>query len=191
MYTALSDTSKTIKEFLDYCLKPPKGFPDGNYRVLLENPEEMKNTKGLSVWLYRVERDDHTLNMPPKKVNTSHIERIPLPFRLHYLVTPLVKGTTETEQTILGRVLQCLHDNPVIRGTGSALVELNLRLEPLSLEEITRVWDALGRSYQLSVSYEVSVVYIESGKQPEEISPVEVLMPEYGVIVSSENIMGT
>ena len=42
-------------------------------------------------------------------------------------------------------------------------MELKVRLEPLTLEEITRVWEALEGSYQLSVSYEVSVVNIMPG----------------------------
>ena len=65
-------------------------------------------------------------------------------------------------------------------------VELRVRLEPLMLEEITRVWEALDGSYQLSVSYEVSVVNIMPELEPERVSPVEIAMPEYGLIVSSE-----
>ena len=118
-----------------------------------------------------------------------------MPVRLYYLITPIVTNendsSPETEQIILGKVLQIFHDHPKFRSTdlksdfeGSA-IELTIRLEPLSLEEITRVWEALDRSYQLSVSYEVSVVYVHSAEEPYEVSPVEVAVPEYGVIVSS------
>ena len=65
-------------------------------------------------------------------------------------------------------------------------LELRVRLEPLSLEETTRIFDALEGPYQLSVSYEVSVVYIDAAIEPESISPVQVVMPEYGVIVSQK-----
>ncbi len=88
-------------------------------------------------------------------------------------------------------MLQTFHDHPRLRSVdiqgnlGSTTVELSIRLEQVSLEEITRVWDALNRSYQLSVSYEVSVVNIRSEREPEDVSPVEVAMPEHGVIVSS------
>jgi len=40
----------------------------------------------------------------------------------------------------------------------------------MSLEEITKVWYALERSYELSVSYEVTVVYIDS-ELMESVSP--------------------
>jgi hypothetical protein len=87
-------------------------------------------------------------------------------------------------------VLQAFHSHSVLRGsdlqaefTGTE-TELKLRLEPLSLEEITRVWEALEGSYQLSVSYEVSVVNIDSDLEPESVAPVTVALPEHGLIVS-------
>jgi hypothetical protein len=118
--------------------------------------------------------------------------------RLHYLVAPIVNQETqaspETEQTILGKVLQSFHDHPKLHGIDlqgdfvGAMVELYIRLEPLDLEEITRVWDALDRSYQLSVSYEVSVVYLESEREPVDLTPVEVVLPGYAVVVDSESV---
>jgi hypothetical protein len=118
----------------------------------------------------------------------------PLPVRLHYLLTPLTNiqaaGGPQTEQVVLGKVLQAFHDHPVLRGTdlqddlSGTEAELRVRLESLSLEEITRVWDALNGSYQLSVSYEVSTVNIDSHIEPERVSPVLVALPEHGEIVS-------
>jgi hypothetical protein len=205
MYTALSATSQTLEIFL---LKSLVSTPDlntffdssigGTMEVSLSNPQEMQDKEGLSLWLYRIVRDDHTLNSPPERLDSSKLQRTPLPFRLHYLVTPIVRtansSSPETEQKILGRVLQALYDHPVLRSSDlqsdykGTNVELNVRLEPLSMEEITKIWDVLDRSYQLSVSYEVSVVYIRSALEPEDIRQVEVLMPEYGVIVSSKPI---
>ena len=201
MYTALRATSQTIVEYIRRSFESDSNLSDffggGTMAVSLNTPQEMtnNNVEGLSVWLYRVMRDEHRLNIPPERINKNQVRRIPLPVRLYYLITPIVTNendsSPETEQIVLGKVLQIFHDHPKFRGTdlqsdfeGSA-VELNIRLEPLSLEEITRVWDALDRSYQLSVSYEVSVVYIHSAKEPYEVSPVEVAIPEYGVIVSS------
>ena len=95
---------------------------------------------------------------------------------------------------MLGKVLQTFHDHPVVRGVdlqgsleGTA-VELRVTLETLSLEEITRIWTALNAEsgYQLSVSYEVQVVEIESARETEEVVPVMELVPQYHVIVASE-----
>jgi hypothetical protein len=206
MYTALRATSQTLIRYLrqrfetDPNLAP---FFDagggGTMLVTLKTPEEMLNTnaEGLSVWLYRVIRDEELLNTPPERIAPNLLQPPPLPIRLHYLMTP-ISGTQsqigpETEQVILGKVLQIFHDHPVLRGTDlqddfiGTDVELIVRLESLSLEEITRVWDALDASYQLSISYEVSAVNITSSVEPERISPVVVALTEYGVITSSES----
>ena len=161
--------------------------------VSLNNPREMfTNQEGLSVWLYRVVRDDLRLNDPPNRLGPNLDRRPPLPVRLHYLMTPLVRsGSTsspEVEQTVMGKVLQTFHDHPRFQGadlqgdfTGTGL-EFHVRIEPLSLEDITRIWMALTASYQLSVSYEVAIVNIDSTRV-ERVSPVLVAEPRPAPII--------
>ena len=206
MYTALRATSQTLAEYLRQRLESDSNLATffdsalgGTMVVSLNTPQEMteNDAQGLSVWLYRVVRDEQRLNLPPERLDQNHLRRTPLPVRLHYLITPIAKSNTganpETEQAILGKVLQAFHDYPKLRGTHlqddleGTTVELNIRLEPMSLEEVTRVWDALDRSYQLSVSYEVSVVHIQSEREADDVAPVEVVLPEYGLIVSPES----
>lgn len=202
-YRTISATTVTIIDLLsaqinaDPLLRP---FFDsgvgGNMSVSARTPQEMGdlNETGLSVWLYRIARDAELLNQPPRRMADNSYEHRPLPLRLHYLMTPVVNEQNVNgndpglEQFVIGKVLQTLHDSPKIAGallrgdlvgTGSALTA---RLEPLGLEEITRVWDAMESSYQLCVSYEVSVVMIASDKEDEIISPVSVIEPEFGVI---------
>jgi hypothetical protein len=164
--------------------------------VSLNTPQEMTEggIEGLSVWLYRVVRDEERLNAPYERLNRTQLRRPPLPLRLHYLITPVVntqaQGTLETEQAILGKVLQVFYEHPTLRGAelkeglNRTQSEITVRLESLSLDDMTKIYDALLRSYQLSVSYEVSVVYIYPETEPENVSPVQVVMPDVGVIVS-------
>jgi len=200
MSTALRATSLTLAQKIqkDLDSDPALGFK-GVMVVSLNTPKEMidKSFEGVSVWLYRVIRDEETLNAPPQRQGFGSIKRSPLPMRLHYLITPIVDkkdpkhGGQETEQYILGKILQIFHDCPMLRGAdlqdyySGTEVELNVRLETLNLEEITRIWEAVEGSYQLSVSYEVGVVNIESGIEPERVAPVTVVLPEQGIIVSS------
>jgi len=201
MYTALHATSLTLRGFLegrfqaDSVLGP--SFTAGGFVVSLSTPEEMTKipAQGLSVWLYRVIRDDQRLNDPPVRISPTQLRPVPLPLRLHYLMTPITNRTTGdpgTEQLIMGKVLQAFYSHPVLRGAvlkgdfEDTEVELKVRLESMSLEEITRVWEALEGSYQLSVSYEVSIVNIDPDLEPERITPVQIAMPEYGVIVGPE-----
>lgn len=205
MYTALRDTSQTLSKFLERRFQADANlttlFNVGGLVVSLNTPQEMKERPpeiGLSAWLYRVRRDEDRLNDPPDRVGWDQIQEPPLPLRLHYLMTPITdekqSGSSEVEQLILGKVLQTFHSHPKIRGAdlqGNFIgtdIELTVRLEPMNLEEITRIWEALEGSYQLSVSYEVSVVNIEAELGPEKIAPVEVAIPEYGVIVPKKEI---
>src|SRR5256885_1756281 len=193
MYTALRSTSQTLRSFLEgqFEAEPDlRPFFDpgsgGTMKVSLQTPHEMirSGVEGVSLWLYRVVRDEQTLNTPPRRISPTQTRQPPLPVRLHYLVTPLTSvqtaGGSDTEQVVLGKVLQLFHDKPKLRGSDlkQDLVgtdyELNVRLETMSLEEITRVWDALEGSYQLSVSYEVSVVEIDSAVAPDRVAPVTV-----------------
>jgi len=198
MYTALRATSQTLLRFLETNFQADallSGlFSAGGMVVSLNTPQEMtkKPAEGLSVWLYRVIRDEHRLNDPPERLAPNLLRPSALPVRLHYLMTPVTErklGDPETEQLIMGKVLQTFHSHAVLRGAdlraelAGTEAELKIRLEPMSLEEITRVWEALEGSYQLSVSYEVSVVYIDSDLEPEKVTPVEVAMPEHGLIV--------
>jgi len=206
MYTALRATSQTLAAYIRQRLEADLNLAPfftsgsgGNMVVSLNTPQEMTQDtpqQGVSVWLYRVIRDEQRLNAPPERLGPNQLRYPPLPLCLHYLVTPVIdsngnRAGPEVEQTVLGKVLQIFHDHPRLRGTdlqddfSGTAVELHVRLEPLTLEEITRVWEGLHSSYQLSVSYEVSVVNIASAMEPESVSPVQVVLPEYGVIVSA------
>lgn len=202
-YRSINATTLTLVDLLatrfiaDPLLRP---FFDGNLGgslvVSARTPQEMidHDEGGLSIWLYHIARDPELLNMPPRRIGPDTWEQRPLPLRLHYLMTPVVNGTDNggndpgLEQFIIGKVLQTLHDTPALHGSmlrgelvGSG-ASLAVRLEPMGLEEITRVWDALESSYQLCVSYEVSLVLVASDKEAERVTPVSSLEPEYGVI---------
>jgi len=203
MYQALNATSQTLRQFLRTRIEgdPFLFAPAAPYRargmvVSLQTPIEMREAgrEGVSVWLYRVLRDDLRANDPPRRISLTEMKPAPLPMRLHYLVTPITSrealGDPDTEQYLLGKVLQVLHAQPILRGAELAgelagtSVELHVRLEALALEEITRVWDALDGSYQLSVSYEVSVVELDSAREPDGFEPVQQLHTELAQIVA-------
>lgn len=206
MMTAIRDCSLSLREFLLQALRddsqlspffdPTDPMVDaiGTMEVSLDNPQELEdaNVEGVSAWLYLVQRDEQTLNAPPRRIAADLLEARPLPLRLHYLVTPIVDresrtNSSELEQLVLGKVLQVFHDETSLAGArlrgglaGSG-VEFFVRLEPLSLEEITRVWDALDRPYQLCVSFEVSVVPIASSRESRRVPEVRQVWAEVGV----------
>lgn len=201
MFTALHATSATLAAYLQAAIDaepffadPTNAWKSRSMKVRLQTPAEMVENggmEGLSLWLYRVVRDEERLNEPARRITATELRRPPLPMRLHYLVTPLTnkesEGDPDTEQYLLGKVLQVFHSKPLLRGAdlqGQFIgtdTELCVRLETLSLEEISRVWEGLSGSYQLSVSYEVSLIEIEAALEPQVISPVLVALPEIGL----------
>lgn len=206
MHTALRATSRTLQAYL---LRGMADDPDlrvlfepvlgGTMTISLNTPPEMRvnNLQGISLWLYRVERDDHRLNAPPTRPTPDQLLRAPLPMRLHYLVTPFVpidqanpESSAAREQELLGKVLQVVHQSPIIRGalladtlTGSD-GQLTVRLETMSLEEITRVWAALQAQYQLSASFEVTLALIIPRTEPERVSMVNIVESQYALKVA-------
>jgi hypothetical protein len=204
MYQALHATSVTLRQVLldgitadAFLAGPAAPFTTRGMTVSLNTPQEMIDLgrEGISLWLYRVVRDEHRFNDPPRRVSGTQLAPPPLPVRLHYLVAPVTtrqnQGDPDTEQYLLGKAMQILHTRPLLRGAdlqgelSGTDAQINLRLESLSLEEITRIWEALEGSYQLSVSYEVSVINIDVTREPDFRTPVTEVLPEIGVIVGA------
>src|SRR5450432_1333320 len=202
MYQALHATSVTLQQFVTAQIKSDSflsgagaPFTVRGMLVSLQTPREMQDAgrEGVSLWLYRAVRDDQRLNDPPRRVNSATSAHRPLPMRLHYLATPMTTrenlGDPDTEQYLLGKILQVFHSTPLLRGAdlrgelSGSDAELCVRLESLALDEISRVWEALEGSYQLSVSYEVTLVDIDSAREPQHVSPVLQVHAETGSLV--------
>lgn len=207
MSNALSDTSETLRALLEAEMLADVGplgvanfFGGANTEVSIATPAEMIRQKkqGLSVWLYRVARDDTRLNDPPvvRPLAGGGVEMVPppLPLRLHYLMTPLAPKAPDTEQKILGRVLRTFHSRPIVSGaalTGDLIgtdAEISVRMEPMTLDEITRVWEALEGSYQLAVSYEATLALITSAALPLRPGIVESVRRDAALILKREAV---
>lgn len=96
---------------------------------------------------------------------------------LHYLIT-YWGASAQAEHTILGWTMMQLQSAPILDRSllspdaGWAVGD-SIQLVPadLSLEDILRIWDALGPKYRLSVCYLARVVRIDRDLQAE--SPVQ------------------
>ncbi len=199
MSTAIRDASVSLRTLLENRLRldpDVRGMlpPGALLNISLNTPEEMAQTneQGISLWLYRIVRDEFRLNARPTRVPPDRLRIQPLPLRLHYLVTPVFQraqgvAAPELEQTLLGKVAQVFHEeatlvtSDLVGTLADGGVELTVRLESLNLDDVTRVWDALERSYQLCLSYEVGIVPVASRREVAAGPPVLVLAHEVGV----------
>lgn len=191
-YTAIRAVTRSLRDLLRAHITLSSDPELNGVPIDLRSPKEMRedgDATGVSLWLYRAVRNGHTLNNPPERDAANRLLRHPLPVNLYYLVTPIAQNSDD-EQLLLGRVLQIFNDHGTVRGPllvdalAGGTEEFRLSLEPLSLEELTRVWDALKEPYQLSVSYLVQVVSIDSAREPVGIGAVTSLNTEFMPIVA-------
>ncbi len=187
-YQAIGGVSATLQTLLrDRMEIPPLSSGDTTVPITISTPSTDDNTEDprINLFLFRVTENHYYKNQEiPGHGHPAAFGRPPLSLDLHFLLTAF--GTSSegdsgfTNETLahylLGSAMRVLHDYPIITeelvtGGGQPVLDLNLRgqfelvklyLEPLSLEDLTKVWTALTVPYRLSAGYAVSVVQIES-----------------------------
>lgn len=138
-----------------------------------EQPGAGTASARLSLWLYLVAENEFMKNRPPERLpartggangKTVLLRHTPLALNLYFLVTPIA-GAGRRDQLLLGKAMQVFHDQAIaaLREPEASVAEqLHITLCRLSLEELTRVWEALREPYRLSVCYQVTVTRIDS-----------------------------
>jgi len=147
----------------------------------------------LNLFLYQILPNAAWRNMNiPTQVAQGETGNPPLALTLHYLITAFGKDNDTTlpyGHHLLCKAMSILYDHALLgpdeirAATGASFPASNLdqqiervriTLQPLSLEEIAKLWSGLVTQYRLSVGYEVSVALIDS-TQPKK-TPLPVLM---------------
>jgi hypothetical protein len=156
--------------------------------VLSPPPAPSAGAPLVSVYLYHIEPDPHLRNQPYLNVGPDGLRYPPLALQLHYLITAL-DDQELTNQLVLGRILQSFHDDPVLREVGGEPMgtsfggnspEARIVMEMLTLEELSRVWQALRNGYQLSLAYKVHVVTVDSARSEVEARRVREVLAAVG-----------
>jgi Pvc16 N-terminal domain len=155
-----------------------RGLIDSEARISLQSPAQLENDNSvrLSIYLYRIVENPYMKNRFPIAGNGGKQRKPPLTLDLYYLLTPLV-GTPREQQIVLGKAMQALYDraileSPDLEGSlGESGEEIRVILNSVSLEELTRVWQALEIPYRLSVCYTARVAIMDS-EQERFLAPV-------------------
>lgn len=143
------------------------------------------NDNQLNLFLYQTTLNAGWRNRDmPRQVNPGEIGQPPLPLNLHYLITAYARDNDDLlSHRILGRAMSVLHDHPLL-GTGeirAALAEaelhnqverIRLTPEPMSIEELSKLWTTFQTQYRISAAYEVTVVLLESTRPARTALPV-------------------
>lgn len=144
------------------------------------------NSNQLNLYLYQTLPNAAWRNMDqPGVVRPGETGTPPLALNLHYLFTAFGVDNSELlSQQILGTAMSVLHDRALLDTTdlknalpgidpGDQIERVRFSPQPLSLEEISKLWTALQTQYRLSTTYLATVVLIDS-QQPTR-SPLPVL----------------
>ncbi|MDX9818369.1 MAG: DUF4255 domain-containing protein [Desulfococcus multivorans] len=153
-----------------------------------QTPEDFQPEPArINLFLFQVKESPYLKNqdLPGRGLSLAY-GKPPLSLELHFLLTAYgsqLIGETATDETtaqlLLGSAMRVLHDYPVITSQIQTVREpygrrilheslqradeqVKLCLDPITLEDLTKIWTALTLPYRLSVAYSVSVVRIES-----------------------------
>lgn len=185
-YTVVAAVSSKLQEILwdefepDSVIHP--SIISGKEAIVFKNPTETARDSDnrLSLWLYQITENEFLKNQPMLRGNGHDTAQFPpLALNLFYLITPFAPaGDPESEQLLLGKTMQVLYDNATVllRDTtkGEEVAEeLRIIFCRLTLEELTRIWEALQEPYRLSVCYQVRVTRIDSHRKPSHARVVE------------------
>ena len=193
-FHAIAGVSRTLRRLLLDRIEAPGPL------VTIAPPDvQVSGATGrrINLYLYQIGENAHLKNQePPGFGHPGAYGHPPLSLDLHYLVTAY--GETESSadadlqaQMALGDAMLVFHDNAIVdqdlaitrpaAGTvGDPILDATLQgefeqvkivLEPVGVEELAKIWTALPQAnFRRSVSYQVSVVQIES-RQPRRFAP--------------------
>lgn len=168
-------------------------------RVLVDGTTE---TSRINLFMYQVTQNQgwRNVDLPSRDASGQRTDNPPLGLDLHYLISAY--GASELHaEILLGYALQLLHETPILTRdairrtlapaspvTGSILPapldtltaseladqveQIRLTPEPMSVEEISKLWGAIQSHYRPTAAYQASVVLIESRRSTRSALPV-------------------
>jgi hypothetical protein len=172
MSTAIRDVGETLIDLLRN--DPIVTIPDA--QIALLSPAEA-NASGvrLTLFLYSIAPTGELRNEMEIPGNGPDDEPVSLPLNLFYLLTAFSPPQDPTNrsldsQLLLGQAMRVFFDNGIL--TGSLLrgdlprdEELRLTLQPITIEDLTRIWSVFPETaLQPSVSYLVTPVRLRSNR---------------------------
>jgi Pvc16 N-terminal domain len=178
MSSAIRDAGQTLIDLLRLNLVP--AVVPNNDQIGLLSPTDVNNPGGtlISLFLYSVmpAAEFRNENEAPRLRGNTIPQAMPV--ELYYLLTTYSQQNPDlTERTLeshllLGQAMRVFFDNAIL--TGSALrgalprdSELRLTYQPITVEDMTRIWSVFPQSsLRTSVSYVLSPVSLLSIKIP-------------------------
>jgi len=143
----------------------------------------------VNLFLYQTMPDGAWRNMDmPRQLKPGETGQPPLPLILSYLLTAYSDDHDDVPaHKLLGQAMSALHDHPLLDAKEIAdatqtdvkdsdlheqIERVRITLQPLPVEELSKLWTAFQTNYRASAAYQVSVILIESTRAAKAPLPV-------------------
>jgi Pvc16 N-terminal domain len=182
-YTAIYSVGKSLAQYLGNSYLPSPlhtQYPSVQFQLVsssqIAEEDQTNLDQVVTVFLHRITIDENFRSA--KRIQDEPTKKALLYLDLHYLIT--YWGTDpQAEQTILGWTMQQLQsaailDSSILTPATTWDPNESIQIVPadLSLEDILRIWDALGPKYRLSLCYIARVVRIDVSRSVTPEPPV-------------------
>ena len=138
----------------------------------------------LNLFLYATALNQGWRNEPnPAAVKQGETGFPPLAVNLFYLITPYDDGPSSDDHVILGKAMRVMHDNPVLdpaliqraipnNDLANQIERIRVTPQPLSIDEMSKLWTMFQAPYRVSAAYMATVVLIDSQRAAKTPLPV-------------------
>jgi hypothetical protein len=196
-FLVIADVGKTLTKLLWDNMKTDRQiYPDilaSEDDITLSSPEKMAagNNKKLSFFLYRVIENPHLRNNEMQITDPVKLKPVPLTLDLFYLLAPNTDDSRK-DHILLGKVMQIFYDNAIVKGSilqgslAGTTEQLRVIHYSLPFDELIRLWESFSeRSFNLSISYQVTPVRIDSTREIQTKRIIEMETSHYQAVVKS------
>ena len=199
-FLAIATVTATLRNLLTQGVTAD--LPDAT--VTTKPMDKARNNDGgnqINLFLYHTVPNAAWRNMDmPRQVKPGETGQPPLALNLYYLITAYGRDNDDVfGHRLLGRAMSILHDHPLL---GAAEIEaalpgndlheqverVRITPEPVSLEEMSKVWTTFQAQYRVSAAYQVSVVLIESTRPTRTPLPVLTRGPKDEGVISQPDL---
>jgi hypothetical protein len=148
-------------------------------KVTTRPPDKARDAGGgnqVNLFLFQTLPNAAWRNLPPAGPRPGPAAPPPLALNLYYLLSVYGQNDDDPDPAshlLLGEAMRLLHARPVLGpdelhdaapgGPPGVAEGVRLTPQPLSVDELAKLWSAFQAPYRLSVAYEASVVLIEAG----------------------------
>ncbi len=169
---AVTATLRKLIDSINFNIEPSLGHAD----ITTKPPDKARDNEAgnqLNLFLYQVLPNAAWRNMDiPQKMRSGETSMPPLALNLYYMLTAY--GTSNDDllsHRLLGHAMNILYDHAILSSKDidgalppdnselqNQVERVRITLQPLSVEEIFRLWSGFQTQYRVSVAYEVGVI---------------------------------